>query len=189
MEKLNYEVLKKSGYGGFVLENAPEKVMQFGEGNFLRAFVNYWFDVSNEKAGWNGKCCLVQPIAPGLADLINKQEGLYTLYLRGTENGQKVDRKRVISSVSRCLNPYQEEGYAEMMKLAVSDDLEYIVSNTTEAGIVYDPACNFNDKPAASFPGKLTQVLYTRWKAGKSGLVVGPPLVIGSYEWEKVYFR
>ena len=172
MEKLNYEVLKKSGYNGYILENAPEKVLQFGEGNFLRAFVNYWFDVSNEKAGWNGKCVLVQPIAQGLTQLINEQEGLYTLYLRGTENGEKVDRKRVISSVSRCLNPYEAEGFASMMELAVSDDLEYVVSNTTEAGIVYDPACNKDDMPCSSFPGKLTQVLYKRWQAGKSGLVI-----------------
>ncbi|MDE6588991.1 MAG: tagaturonate reductase, partial [Oscillospiraceae bacterium] len=83
MNLLNYQTLKESGYGGYILERAPEKVLQFGEGNFLRAFVNYWFDVSNEKAGWNGKCVLVQPIAPGLAKLINEQEGLYTLYLRG----------------------------------------------------------------------------------------------------------
>ena len=172
MKKLNYSVLEKSGYTGYILKDAPEKVLQFGEGNFLRAFVNYWFDIANEKAHWNGKCCLVQPIAQGLTDLINQQEGLYTLYLRGMENGQKVDRKRVISSVSRCLNPYEAEGFGEMMKVAVSDELEYIVSNTTEAGIVYDPACNLDDKPAASFPGKLTQVLYARWKAGKSGLVI-----------------
>lgn len=172
MEVLNYEVLKKSGYEGYILEKAPEKVMQFGEGNFLRAFVDYWFDVSNEKVGWNGKCVLVQPIKPGLADMINKQEGLYTLYLRGRENGEKVDRKRVISSVSRCLNPYEEAGFESMMELAASDDLEYIVSNTTEAGIVYDPACQLTDKPANSFPGKLTQVLYERWKAGKEGLVI-----------------
>ena len=172
MEKLNYSVLEKSGYTGYILKDAPEKVMQFGEGNFLRAFVNYWFDVSNEKAGWNGKCVLVQPIAQGLTQLINEQEGLYTLYLRGTENGEKVDRKRVISSVSRCLNPYEAEGFASMMELAVSDDLEYVVSNTTEAGIVYDPACNKDDMPCSSFPGKLTQVLYKRWQAGKSGLVI-----------------
>ena len=172
MEKLNYEVLKKSGYNGYILENAPEKVLQFGEGNFLRAFVNYWFDVSNEKAGWNGKCVLVQPIAQGLTQLINEQDGLYTLYLRGTENGEKVDRKRVISSVSRCLNPYDAADYEEMMKVAVSDDLEYVVSNTTEAGIVYDPACQFTDLPCSSFPGKLTQVLYKRWQAGKGGLVI-----------------
>ena len=172
MEKLNYAVLKKSGYTGYILEKAPEKVMQFGEGNFLRAFVDYWFDMSNEKVGWNGKCVLVQPIAPGLAKLINDQEGLYTLYLRGRENGEKVDRKRVISSVSRCLNPYEAEGFDAMMELAVSDDLEYVVSNTTEAGIVYDPACELSDRPCSSFPGKLTQVLYHRWQAGKSGLVI-----------------
>ncbi len=172
MERLSYATLKNVGYDGFILESAPEKVLQFGEGNFLRAFVNYWFDVANEKAGWNGKCCLVQPIAPGLAKMINEQEGLYTLYLRGNENGQKVDRKRVISSVSRCLNPYEEEGFNEMMKVAVSDDLEYVVSNTTEAGIVYDPACQLSDKPCSSFPGKLTQVLYERFKAGKGGLVI-----------------
>ena len=172
MNKLNYATLKASGYDGYILEKAPEKVLQFGEGNFLRAFVNYWFDVSNEKAGWNGKCVLVQPIAQGLTKLINEQEGLYTLYLRGTENGEKVDRKRVISSVSRCLNPYEKEDYEAMMAVAVSDDLEYVVSNTTEAGIVYDPACNLNDMPCASFPGKLTQVLYKRYQAGKGGIVV-----------------
>lgn len=88
MEKLCYQTLEKLGYQGYLLKDAPEKVLQFGEGNFLRAFVNYWFDVSNEKAGWNGKCVLVQPIAPGLAKLINEQEGLYTLYLRGRENGE-----------------------------------------------------------------------------------------------------
>lgn len=73
--------------------------------------------------------------------MINEQEGLYTLYLRGSENGQKVDDKRVISSVSRCLNPYEKAGYEAMMELAASDELEIIVSNTTEAGIQYDPSC------------------------------------------------
>lgn len=172
MEKLSYATLKAQDYTGYLLEDAPEKVLQFGEGNFLRAFVNYWFDVSNEKAGWNGKCVLVQPIAQGLTKLINEQEGLYTLYLRGMENGQKVDRKRVISSVSRCLNPYEKADFEAMMAVAVSDALEYVVSNTTEAGIVYDPACKLEDMPCSSFPGKLTQVLYHRYRAGKSGLVI-----------------
>lgn len=172
MEKLSYELLLKQGYQGYLLEDAPERVLQFGEGNFLRAFVDYWFDMSNEKAGWNGKCVLVQPIAPGLAKLINEQQGLYTLYLRGRENGEKVDRKRVISSVSRCLNPYEKADYDAMMEVAVSDDLEYIVSNTTEAGIVYDPACQKDDCPPSSFPAKLTQVLYKRWQAGKKPLVI-----------------
>lgn len=175
MKKLNYATLKASGYDGYILESAPEKVLQFGEGNFLRAFVEYWFDMANEKVGWNGKCVLVQPTAAGrTAPRINEQEGLYTLYLRGMENGEKKDLKRVISAVSRCLNPYTEQGYQDMMAAAVSDDLEYIVSNTTEAGIAYDPACRFDDRPAASFPGKLTQVLYSRYQAGKHGVVILP---------------
>ncbi len=172
MEKLCYKTLKESGYNGYILEKAPEKVLQFGEGNFLRAFVNYWFDLANEKADWNGKCVLVQPIAPGLAKMINEQEGLYTLYLRGSQNCQKVDDMRVISSVSRCLNPYEAEDYKAMMEVAVSDDLELIVSNTTEAGIVYDPACQLSDIPCASFPGKLTQVLYARYQAKKPGVIM-----------------
>ena len=172
METLNYEVLKKSGYDGYVLKDAPEKVLQFGEGNFLRAFVDYWFDLANEKADWNGKCVLVQPIAPGLAKMINEQEGLYTLYLRGSENGKKVDDKRVISSVSRCLNPYEKEDFDKMMAVAASDDLEIIVSNTTEAGIEFVPDNKFEDKPAKSFPGKLTQLLYKRYQLGLKGFIV-----------------
>lgn len=172
MDRLNYEVLEKSGYDGYVLKDAPEKVLQFGEGNFLRAFVNYWFDLANEKADFNGKAVLVQPIAPGLAKMINEQEGLYTLYLRGSEKGQKIDDKRVISSVSRCLNPYEKSDFDALMEVAASDDLEFIVSNTTEAGIQYDPSCKLEDTPANSFPGKLTQVLYTRFKAGKPGIVM-----------------
>ncbi|MEA4934130.1 MAG: tagaturonate reductase, partial [Lawsonibacter sp.] len=127
METLNYQTLKASDYSGYVLERAPERVLQFGEGNFLRAFVNYWFDMANEKAGWNGKCVLVQPIAQGLTELINAQQGLYTLYLRGRQNGEKVNAKRVISSVSRCLNPYEKADYNAMLAVAASDELEYIV--------------------------------------------------------------
>ena len=172
MELLNYDVLARSGYNGFVKKDAQIKVLQFGEGNFLRAFVDYFFDISNEKAGFDGKIALVQPISQGLTKLINEQEGLYTLYLRGSENGEKVDLKRVISAVDCCLNPYEKADYDKMMEIAASDSLDIIVSNTTEAGIAYDPACNFEDVPANSFPGKLTQVLYTRFKAGKKGVVV-----------------
>ena len=172
METLNYEVLQKSGYTGYILRDAPEKVLQFGEGNFLRAFADTWFDLANERAGWNGKCCLVQPIPTGLAGAINAQQGLYTLYLRGRQDGRAVSEKRVISSVSRCLDPYTQDGYAAMLAVAVSDDLEIIVSNTTEAGIAYDPACRKADCPPASFPAKLTQVLHARWQAGKPGVIV-----------------
>ena len=108
MKKLSYETLKEQNYSGYLLENAPERVLQFGEGNFLRAFVDYFIDVMNEKAGFNSKVVLCQPIRPGLADMINEQEGLYTLFLRGFQDGKEVNKKRVISCVSRCLNPYAD---------------------------------------------------------------------------------
>ena len=170
MAQLNYRVLKESGYDGYILEKAPEKVMQFGEGNFLRAFVDDFIDIANEKAGFNGKAALVQPIAQGLTELINRQEGLYTLYLRGSENGRKVDDKRVISAVSRCINPY--ENWEQVLELARSEDLEIIVSNTTEAGIVYDAGSTFDQVPPVSFPAKLTRVLYERFTAGQKGIVM-----------------
>ena len=170
MAQLNYQVLKETGYDGFILEKAPEKVMQFGEGNFLRAFVDAFLDMANEKAGFNGKAVLVQPIAQGLTELINKQEGLYTLYLRGSERGEKVDRKRVISAVSRCINPYGD--WDSVLALARSADLEIIVSNTTEAGIVHDTESTFEQTPPLSFPAKLTRVLYERFAAGQKGLVI-----------------
>jgi tagaturonate reductase len=173
MALLNYEVLNKSGYKGYVLGKhaAPVKVLQFGEGNFLRAFVDYWFDMANEKVGWNGKVALVQPIPQGLTKMINEQEGLYTLYLRGSENGEKVDRKRVISSVDACYNPYDAEDWKKIIEIAKSDDLEYMASNTTEAGITYDPECKPTDCPPASFPAKATVLLYERFKAHKPGIV------------------
>ena len=172
MEQLNYAVLKASGYKGFVMEQGVEKVMQFGEGNFLRAFVDDFIDIANEKAGFGGKAVLVQPIASGLTELINQQQGLYTLYLRGSEKGVKVDDKRVISCVSRGLNPYAEGGWDSVLALARSADLDIIVSNTTEAGIVYDADSAFDQVPPNSFPAKLTRVLYERFKAGQKGVEV-----------------
>lgn len=162
MKKLSYAALEEQGYDGFLLKDAPERVLQFGEGNFLRAFVDYFFDVMNEKAGFNGKVVLCQPIAPGSADVINGQEGLYTLYLRGFEGGQKVNEKRIISCVSRCLNPYRD--FDALMECAKNPKLRFIACNTTEAGIMYDPACQFTDKPASSYPGKLTQFMYERFR-------------------------
>lgn len=89
MERLNYQTLKNLGSRDFVLENAPERVLQFGEGNFLRGFVDYFFDKANQSGKWQGKVVVVQPIAKGLTQTINEQQGLYTLYLRGSENGEK----------------------------------------------------------------------------------------------------
>ncbi|PXV85616.1 tagaturonate reductase [Lachnotalea glycerini] len=170
MDTLNYKVLEKTGYEGYIKKSAPEKVLQFGEGNFLRAFVDYYLDCANEKVNWNGKVALVQPISLGLTDLINEQEGLYTLYLRGSEKGKKIDRKRVISAVSRCINAYTD--FQKVIEAACTDELEIIVSNTTEAGIVYDPECEFNQCPPSSFPAKLTRILYERYKKNKPGIII-----------------
>lgn len=180
MKRLNYATLKEQGYDGYLLEDAPERVLQFGEGNFLRAFVDYFIDMMNEKAGFNSKVVLCQPIAPGLADFINEQDGLYTLFLRGFEGGKKVNDKRVISCVSRCINPYQD--FQALLDCAKNPDLRYITCNTTEAGIAYDPSCLFTDAPASSYPGKLTKFMYERFvafgkEAGKGFVILSCELI------------
>ena len=182
MNKLTYKTLEDLNYDGYVLKNAPERVLQFGEGNFMRAFVDYFIDTMNELADFNSKVVLVQPIpkfsTPDVGDFINEQEGLYTLYLRGSENGKEVNKKRIISCVSRCLNAYSD--YDAVMECANNPDLRFITCNTTEAGIIYDPSCNFTDKPASSFPAKLTQFLYKRFE--KFGKEAGKGFIILSCE-------
>ncbi len=174
MKKLSYKTLEDIGYDGYLLKDGKERMLQFGEGNFLRAFVDYFVDELNEKADFGCKVVVCQPIEQGLTDIINEQEGLYTLYLRGYENGKHVNKKRVISSVGRCINPYKE--FDELMSIAKNPDLRFITSNTTEAGIAYDSDCKFDDKPPKSFPAKLTRFLYERFTtfAGdtKKGMVI-----------------
>lgn len=171
MDTLSYKTLEKIGYDGYLLKDAPERVLQFGEGNFLRAFVDYFIDMMNEKAGFNSKVVLVQPIANKeggfkLNEVINSQDGLYDLYLRGFQDGKKVNDKRVISCVSRCLNVYSD--YQQVMDCASNPDLRFIVCNTTEAGIAYDESCKFKDCPASTYPAKLTKFMYERFlKFGK----------------------
>lgn len=156
MKKI-HETLKKT-YG-----NYPEKILQFGEGNFLRAFADWMIDKANRDGVYEGSIVLCQPIAPGLANLINEQDGLYTLAMRGMENGEATERIEQITSVSRCINPYED--YEALMEIARSADLEVIISNTTEAGISYKSGCSITDAPPASFPAKITAFLYERYKA------------------------
>lgn len=171
MKQLSYQALQETGYDGYLLKDAPERILQFGEGNFMRGFVDYFIDMMNEKADFQSKVVVVSPIKirPGdfnLIKILNDQEGLYTLYLRGFENGQKVNQKRVISCINRCLNAYDD--YETLLACAENPDLRFITCNTTEAGIAYDPACQFTDAPADTYPGKLTQFLYRRFqKFGK----------------------
>lgn len=155
-----------------------EKILQFGEGNFLRAFVDWMIDILNEKTDFNGNVVLVQPLDRGLSDMINAQKGLYTTVLRGVQNGKTVEQYRTINSVSRCLNPYKADDRAEYLKLAESEDLRFIISNTTEAGIAYHSGDNLDDEMQVSFPAKVCSFLYKRYQAfggdASKGLIVIP---------------
>jgi len=143
------------------IKNLPEKVLQFGEGNFLRAFFDHMVEILNENGYFNGRVAVVQPIANGLAETINAQDGMYTVLLRGLENQQPTVHKKIVTSVSRCINPYQDfETYKEAMR---NPDLRFIVSNTTEAGIEYRVGDSITDKPPISFPAKITALLHERY--------------------------
>ena len=139
----------------------PEKVIQFGEGNFLRGFVDWQIDKMNEEANFNGSVVVVQPQEGGLIDMLNEQDGLYTLYLQGVQNGEAVKTHNIINSVSRGINPYRD--YNEYLKLGENPEIRFIVSNTTEAGIAFDENDKLNEGCQKSYPGKLTALLYHRF--------------------------
>ena len=155
-----------------------EKIIQFGTGNFLRAFVCDFVQQMNLKGLFDGKMVIVQPTKGGKSELINWQNGRYNLILRGIENGEEVTRHSVIESVSRAVDPYKNfDGY---LSLAEDTDMRFIISNTTEAGIEFAPNCKFSDRPALSFPAKLTQLLYRRYELGLGGFVILPCELIDS---------
>ncbi|MFT3787890.1 MAG: tagaturonate reductase [Tepidisphaeraceae bacterium] len=144
-------------------KDLPEKVLQFGEGGFLRGFVDWMINKLNAAGEFNGRVVVVQPIPQGMVDKLNAQDGLYTHILRGVVNGQTVEDKEIVASISRGLNPYTQ--FDEYMACARNPDLRVIVSNTTEAGIVFRAEDSLTDKPPVSYPGKLTQFLFERYKA------------------------
>lgn len=139
----------------------PVRVLQFGEGNFLRAFVDYFLDIANEKTDFNGSVVLVKPIEMGtLFPAFREQDCRYTVLLRGLVDGQTVEQTRVVSSVADAVDAYADyDRYAAYAKL---DTLRFIVSNTTEAGIVLDESDRLEYCPPHSYPGKLTKLLYER---------------------------
>lgn len=151
---------------------AKERVIQFGEGGFLRGFVDYFLYKLNEKGVWEGKVVVVQPIEKGMCDLLSSQNCEYNLYLRGIEQGQVVNERTHIDVISRCVNPYTQND--EYMKLAENPDFRFIISNTTEAGIEYLGTEKLDDKPAKSYPAKLTQLLYRRFELGLPGFILIP---------------
>jgi mannitol-1-phosphate/altronate dehydrogenase len=151
---------------GQVLERVerPGRILQYGEGNFLRAFADWQIDILNEKTAFNGNVIAVQPRSRegGAGALINAQGGLYTTVLRGLAGGGKTEEFRAIRSLSRCVNPYT--GFDEYFACAENPELRFVLSNTTEAGIAYQPGERLGDRPQVSFPGKLTALLYRRYE-------------------------
>jgi tagaturonate reductase len=147
-------------------------MIQFGEGNFMRAFVDWQLQQMNNQGLFNGSAVLVQPIEQGLGGFMAAQDNLYTVLLNGIMGQQPVNSREIISSVSRVINPYTD--YEAYLALAENDELEFITSNTTEAGIAYLPGDRADDAPPKSFPGKLTALLHRRYQLGKKGFVIIP---------------
>lgn len=149
-----------------------EKFLQFGEGNFLRGFVDWMIDRLNKETDFNGGVVVVQPLAQGLIPMINEQDGLYTLYLRGLQEGKKVEETRVVDCITRGINPY--ENTDEFFECAANPDLRYIISNTTEAGIEYKPNQNPDDFAGLTFPGRLTLFMKKRYDNKLPGFLLLP---------------
>ncbi len=154
----------------------PVKVLQFGEGNFLRAFVDYIFDVTNEKTDFNGGIVIVKPIEFGSLERFHNQECQYTLQLRGFENGQPKKVTRQITSVVDAVAA--KEDYEKFMEYGCCETLRFVVSNTTEAGIVFDENDKYDLCPPNTYPGKLTKLLHKRFEkyngAADKGLIIIP---------------
>ena len=155
---------------------APERIIQFGEGNFLRAFVDWIIWNMNAKTNFNGSVVVVQPIDKGMVEWLNGQDCLYHVNLQGRLNGEPVNSLERIDVISRALNPYSQN--AAFMALAEQPDIRFIISNTTEAGITFDPSCKFTDAPASAYPGKPVPLLYRRYKTfngcPSKGLILMP---------------
>ena len=152
------------------MSNRKETAIQFGEGGFLRGFVDYFFQKLKDQNLFDGSVVIVQPIEKGMCEMLEKQNCEYNLFLRGIDNGQVVNEHTHIDVISRCVNPYTDN--AAYMALAENPDFRFIVSNTTEAGIQIVADNKFEDAPAKSFPGKLTQLLYKRFQLGLKGFII-----------------
>lgn len=147
-----------------------QTVIQFGEGGFLRGFADYFFQKLQDDGLYDGSVVIVQPIKQGRCQVLKKQGFRYNLFLRGIDEGRVVDEHVPITIISGCVNPYED--YESYLKLAENPDFRFVVSNTTEAGIVFAKTDAFTDAPAKSFPGKLTQLFYRRFQLGLKGFIV-----------------
>ncbi|MDR2886031.1 MAG: tagaturonate reductase [Rikenellaceae bacterium] len=154
----------------------PVRVIQFGEGNFLRAFVDWIIYRMNQDLDFNTGVAAVQPIAQGMAGMLSEQDCLYTLILKGIENGKPTRTATLIDTISEALNPYEQ--YDRYVELALDPQVRFVISNTTEAGIAFSAEDKIDGRPPVTFPGKLTKLLYERFQkfegAADKGLIVIP---------------
>jgi len=155
MNHLNRSALKSQ-------KSYPERIIQFGEGNFLRAFVDWQVHIMNNTLDFNTGVVVVQPIEKGLIDLLAQQDNLYTVYLQGIKNGSPSKDHSVVDCITRCINPY--ENFDAYLKLAENPEMRFIISNTTESGIAFEPSDKLSSAPPKSYPAKLTSLLYHRYK-------------------------
>ena len=179
MEKRNFIIkmkMKNLNRNTVNTRSYTERIIQFGEGNFLRAFANWMIHEMNKQANFDAGVVAVQPIANGLIKTLNDQDGLYTLYMNGIKNGKVLSERKVVDCIQRGINPYED--YDAYLENAENPNLRFVISNTTEAGISYNPEDNLEDAPQASFPGKLTALLYKRFHffngASDKGMIVIP---------------
>lgn len=140
----------------------PIKIVQFGEGNFLRAFVGYAIQELNKTIDFNAGIAVVQPIDNGLVNMLNHQDGLYTLFMRGIKKGKEIQDIELITNIVEAVNPYTD--FNDYLNLAKEESLEFIISNTTEAGIAFEASDTLEMQPPSSFPAKLTMLLHERFK-------------------------
>ena len=153
-------------------ERLPERILQFGDGNFLRGFADDFVDRMNREADFNSGVVIVPPASTGKTPRINRQDGLYHLFLRGRQDGRTVDERRLIGCVTRAIDVYDQ--WEELLALVCRKELRCVMSNTTEAGVCYVPDCRFDGAPPAAFPAKVTRLLWQRWHAGEGGLIFLP---------------
>ncbi len=166
------EILNKS------IHKKPErkiKIMQFGEGNFLRAFVEWILQDLNDKGAIEASVAIVQPMPFGRVKELADQDGLYTLRLEGIDNGENVRKSQIIDVIGDCINPFTE--YEKYLKYGESEDLQVIISNTTEAGIAVDASDTDFSKCPKSFPGKLLALLKRRYDRFKGDMNKGLAII------------
>lgn len=150
----------------------PEKVIQFGEGGFLRGFVDWILQITNEKTDFDASVVVVQPIEQGLCDKLSAQDCVYTHIARGMKDGVPTVDTKIIDVISRTVKPYDD--YDAYLKLAENPDFRFVFSNTTESGIAYVAEDKLDDAPPKSFPAKVTALLYKRFTLGLDGFIFMP---------------